>query len=81
MALAPKTDVATPVFRNVDLLDLIAGRIKSEHALSRQINVPLIIDSHAVRTEFAKQFLAAQVSILADFIFIRFAGIDVLQET
>ena len=64
---AAEADVPRPVFRHVNMPDLLACLIKNRHALAaRQINGAFIVNRHGVGAHFAKEGLAAQLAVPLD---------------
>src|SRR5689334_3296301 len=55
--LAAEADVGGPRLGDVDLLDLVAALAVDADALAGEVDVPLVVDRHAVGAELAEELL------------------------
>src|ERR1041385_248765 len=61
-----KTNVGGPTLRHVDLGNLFAGGIKNRNPVTRDIDIPFIVDGHAIRTRLAKELFVRERPISVD---------------
>ncbi len=72
-----KTHIARPRLVHINVLDFFAAGIKDRHAMIGQINIPLVVNGHAVRAHLAKQMLSLQRAVSLNVITISLVVTDV----
>ena len=79
LVLSAKTHVPRPIFMHRNVPQPLPGLVEHRHPVAGQVQIPLVVDGHAVRAKLADQALVRQRAVRLRVISPRPARADVRQ--